>query len=348
MTRALVEKLKFAEHPDNIWWSFDDKEFSIRTTPEQIYYDRSNVVSRPIGTLREECIKTAISIRNNVNGRIAVLYSGGVDSEIIVQSFLEANIPIDVYIIRYQNNINLHDISTAIKFCNDSNISYKFLDIDIEKWLENEVEAYALPIKCQSPQISLFYWAIDQIDDYVILGDGDLALYHLGNSNLCIESYGEKWGISRWLMHTNHPGCPKFYRYSSECEAAYLLDPMVNDFVTIASKEMDISHFKYVKPFVLQKHFGTRYRKKLTGFENIMDACELQRENLQKLLGNSDFYMSSSYDLLVDLKTNMEFDWKNISAIDINELALSSKQKEKMDICDDNSQHMIYNYRIEI
>ena len=53
MTRALVEKLKFAEHPDNIWWSFDDKEFSIMTTQEQLYYDRSNVVTCPIGTLRE-------------------------------------------------------------------------------------------------------------------------------------------------------------------------------------------------------------------------------------------------------------------------------------------------------
>ena len=115
--REIIEKLNFAEHVENIWWSYDDKEFSIRETPEQTYYERSNVVSRNVGSLYEECLNNAKAIRNTVSGRIAVLYSGGIDSEIVVQSFYESKIPIDIYIIRFNNNLNLHDIEWATKFC---------------------------------------------------------------------------------------------------------------------------------------------------------------------------------------------------------------------------------------
>lgn len=332
--RNIIKKLNFAEHIENIWWSYDDKEFSIRENPHQIYIERSNIVSRPVGTLYEECLNNAKAIRNSVNGKIAVLYSGGIDSEIVVQSFFESKIPIDIYIVRFNNNLNLHDISWATKFCDDRNLSYTFLDLNINKWLDGGVEEYALPVKCQSPQIPISYWAVNQIDDYVVSGDGDLCLRRYGDD--CLESYGEKWGLSRWMLHTNHPGCPKFYRFTSECEAAYMLDPTTEDFVNIASYLMHPPSIKFFKPYIFQKYFKTRYREKYTGFEFLKEECKRQRQNLQLKIGRSDYYISADYKLLKDLKTKKDFDWNSIPIVEY----------KNSDICDDNSKHMMYKYEI--
>ncbi len=334
MSRDIIKKLNFAEHIENIWWAYDDKEFSLRETPDQIYIERSNVISRPIGTLYDECINNAKAIRDSVEGKIAILYSGGIDSEIAVQSFFEARIPVNIYIIRFNNNLNLHDIKWATKFCDSRNLSYTFLDLDIHKWLDGEVEKYALPVSCQSPQIPISFWAVDQIDDYVVSGDGDLSLRRYGDD--CLESYGEKWGLTRWMMHFAHPGCPKFYRYTSECEAAYMLDPTTKDFVTIASYHLSPPAIKFFKPYIFEKYFGTRYREKYTGFELIMEEEKMQRKNLQQLIGNSDYYISANYDLLVNLKSSTNFDWNTIPIIEY----------KNSDICDDDSKHMMYQYHV--
>ena len=161
-------------------------------------------------------------------------------------------------------------------------------------------------------------------DDYAVSGDG------------CLESYGEKWGLTRWMLYSNHPGCPKFYRYTSECEAAYILDPTTEDFVTITSRIMHPPSIKYFKAYIFQKYFGTRYREKYTGFEFLMEEEKTQRENLQHLIGNSDYYISASYDLLVGLKTLKNFDWNSIPIIEY----------KNSDICDDDSKHMMYQYHV--
>lgn len=337
MYKDIIKKLNFAEHVENIWWAYDNKEFSIRENPNQLYIERSNVISRPIGTLYDECLKNALAIRRSVEGKIAVLYSGGVDSEIVVQSFFEANIPIDIYIIRFQSRIqldsyNLHDIAWATKFCDNRSLSYTFLDLDIDKWLASEVEKYALPVVCQSPQIPISYWAVDQIDDYVVTGDGDICLTRHGDEYL--ESYGEKWGLTRWMLYSNHPGCPKFYRYTSECEAAYFLDPVVEDFVDYSSKLM-MRYVRYFKPFIFGQYFGTRYREKFTGFEFLVDQEQEARNHLMQRCGNSDYYISASYEMLKELKTSTTFDW-NIPIVENTKVKLS----------DDDSKHMMYQYNV--
>ena len=62
----------------------------------------------------------------------------------------------------------------------------------------------------------------------------------------------------------------------------------------------------------------------------------MQRKNLQQLIGNSDYYISANYDLLVNLKSSTNFDWNTIPIIEY----------KNSDICDDDSKHMMYQYHV--
>lgn len=57
----------------------------------KVEYGRSN---RPTGTFREECLINARQIKEDAEGKVTVLLPGGIDSEVALQSFYLAGIPL--------------------------------------------------------------------------------------------------------------------------------------------------------------------------------------------------------------------------------------------------------------
>lgn len=101
---------------------------------------------------------------DNVN---LVYYSGGMDSEVVLMSFMEAKIdycPV-VFTLTWQGDIiNEHDLEWAHKFMSEHSISYIDRTIDISDfWQSDLIEAYACDWGIHSPQILTQYRMIDII-----------------------------------------------------------------------------------------------------------------------------------------------------------------------------------------
>jgi len=77
------------------------------------------------------------------NNRLDILLSGGLNSQIIVKTYKELGIPVNVKIFSYENDINLHwDVAAALKFCQDQKIKYTKIDFNLKKFFELEAEHY--------------------------------------------------------------------------------------------------------------------------------------------------------------------------------------------------------------
>lgn len=59
---------------------------------------------------RAECIDAAPEIRKSTNKKLVLAMSGGVDSEIVAESFRLANIPFSTVICRFTIDLNSHDV----------------------------------------------------------------------------------------------------------------------------------------------------------------------------------------------------------------------------------------------
>ncbi len=302
---------------NNIWWAYikDGKvdPFSHRTSIDDIYIERSCKVSRKVNDLRSEMEYAAIDICNK-NDDVTILYSGGLDSEMIVRTFHGLGLKFNVKIFKFGNDINKHDTDYAINTCEELGIKPDIETVDVVKWLENDLQEYASPLRSASPQIALHYYMIDNTPGFVIMGEGRISPRRCGahydmetythKPVYFMESCGEKWGVSQWFKYRNRSGSPKFYRYTPELEYAYANDPTTQDWINGMSVDMKLRNFKFVKTSMFQKYFPEiRYKTKYTGFETIMDLDKIYRDELAVMYPSSNSFVSYDFNTFLDIKS---------------------------------------------
>lgn len=305
---------KLAENNQNVWWGYYDpksktiRQYSIREKASEIYLECSAPIGRDTSSFYEECLLAAKKIRSDFHGEeLSILLSGGLDSLTVLHSFALQGIKTKAYIGRFVCGSNGHDIAHAIATCEALNVCYEFIDIDIHQFFSSQLDEYTVPLKSVSPQLAFHYWLIDQVPGVPILGEGRVSprrslLFDNYSTSHFFESYGEKWGSCQWMVYRKRSGVPKFFRYTSELEYAYANDVVTQDFILHSSKELKIRNFKYVKPYLIQRHFDTRYLPKYTGFEKILKSDQKYRSNLELKYPSSLSYISYPWDLFLSLK----------------------------------------------
>lgn len=164
--------------------------------------------------MRAEYAKELQTLEN-----VHVLYSGGIDSEIVVESCIEAGIDFAVDIMQYTIDgqlMNAHDMKYAINYCDEHNIKPFIHTLEITKFIESgEYIQYAQKYRCNSPQLCCHLWLLDQIDGFCIVG-GDPLQFVLNED----KEYGlvyKKYNYltyDRYFAINNKPGIGSMATYS--------------------------------------------------------------------------------------------------------------------------------------
>lgn len=100
------------------------------------------------------------AVRNmakTLGNKPALCLSGGVDSQAMVQSFYEAGYDFDVYALKFNDDLNIHDYSTAVEFCRLHNIKLNHIDLNIHHFLTRENLQYAIKYNCYSPHFNVHF-----------------------------------------------------------------------------------------------------------------------------------------------------------------------------------------------
>lgn len=294
-----ILSLGLAERPENILWYFDDIPFSQRTNQKQKFSRKLSQVQRTPLTLAEEAVLAAQKIREKNPGKITILASGGSDSEFVMRAFLKAQIPFEIVAIDF-STLNVDELQYLEQFCRQQGLTYKKVQLDIERFWENELEAIALEAGSVSPQICAILHVISQLDNYVVIGDGEIDIFQ--QSTRFYDTWGEKWAYASWMLKKRHPGCPAFFSYTSELEASMYLDPIVDDFIHEGWAYMRQSRFHVIKPFYYYHHLGLRFRPKIDIFRPIREADNQWRKFLAEKMPGADSYFSIEFDLIKHMK----------------------------------------------
>jgi len=119
--------------------------------------------------------KQLIDLANQYRGQDNILYlSGGIDSELMCNAFIDANVPFVPVIFTLTNStgesVNDFDTEWAFKFCKEKNIKpvVRFLDVEAF-WNSEELLEIARENNCYSPQICTHYKMIDIINKEIEL-----------------------------------------------------------------------------------------------------------------------------------------------------------------------------------
>lgn len=266
---------------NHLQWGYNQNLWCKRESVYDKFFIRYGKISRQPENFRWECINAACEISDaarNVNKRPLIFYSGGIDSESVIISFLVSGRDFSVCHIRFEPNLNDHETYYVKKFCETHKIDLLEYSVNIIDFL-TDPQTFVSAVRDNVSMIEVYpLTAItDQIKNrfYPVLDHPGTFLYR-ENPNLGKFSNWFWKDYECIMFYYNHaknedmPACPSFFHWSPEIITAFLLDPSTQDLVSgklygkVTNRTSSILLYQNAFPeFVIEP------RLKYTGFEYI-------------------------------------------------------------------------------
>lgn len=300
-----IMDLKFEYTENNHFkWGWGDEWFN-EPNPTKRFKVQLGNVSRPVGSFRQECISAAKLLASKTTKPIVVGLSGGSDSQIVCLALREAGIPFKVVIVKLFTNGELqngHDIKTAFKFCEKYKIEHIDYSINTDDFYNTKALHYAEKYGFTGVETIMQCETMDYLGhDYCyIMAGGDIVMqsklpHVLAKSDIkqmpnCPGSELIWWQtpqpIMRHMMEMGYEGTSKFFLYTPELISAYLMDPVVQDFLRARHVTFEAFMFWNPEPGQWWKFFQMLIKpmmtlrewpemvpaRKWTGFEKLSDS----------------------------------------------------------------------------
>jgi hypothetical protein len=224
---------------NHLKWGYNGIPGSIRQSPYDKFFIQYGKIQRELD-FRNACIETANEISKkaeNDQKKPLIFFSGGIDSEAIIYSFLLAKKDFSVIHIRYGPNFNNHEFDYVKTIVATYDIDIKIFEIDTLKYLDNP-ENFDLALRDNSIflELNLLCSVTKDIRDkfFPVLDHPGTYLYREDTSvNLPGRWYYKDY--EHLMFYYNHcvnesmSGCPSFYHWSPEILYGFLTDPLIKN-----------------------------------------------------------------------------------------------------------------------
>ena len=237
---------------------------------------------------RDECKKVAAQLYELHGEDLILMLSGGLDSEVVLHSFVSNGIRPKTAILRYERNLNLHDVNYAFRICASRQLSPIVIDVNVADFFKDKLIDFASITRCSSPQLNLLVYHADKIDGIPILGAGENYLTRKeGNCEVYDLEEARVVRIYDYFANKNREAIPAFFQYTPGVMLSYLQRESVYNWVETAKKNGFINT-KKIKSSIIAEEFDVEPRGKLTGFELIEPLDQRYRKILEEMdLGDS-------------------------------------------------------------
>lgn len=111
---------------------------------------------------------------SDCSGTVEILYSGGLDSEIVLASCLRNKIPVEAMtmVIKIRGAIaNVVDLYYSEKFCRENNVKQNMFYLDATEFYESgKYLEYLKPFQITEPHVASHFWLIEQCQNFPVVG----------------------------------------------------------------------------------------------------------------------------------------------------------------------------------
>lgn len=273
-------------------WSYNNIPYSIRKNKSCRYnYVVSNYATTPIMSYKDALFYNASAAREYFSEKFDVLFSGGIDSEIVIRTFKDLGIKHNTYIFRYENNFNRRDYETAVEIVQNLNISYKVIDFKLEKFFENDAYDLFQKSKCIRAGRLVHLKLCELVDNIPVMGEAEpYWLRELGSDYSKISTWKfpmneSNHNCSIYLHSLGRENFCDFYEFTPNLIKAFnehkIIKKLINDGINgkLSNWTSRIPIHQEIWPDIKNKN-------KLTGYEgeNFTGTYPEFINNFQKLM----------------------------------------------------------------
>jgi hypothetical protein len=259
---------------ENNWyqWQYGDEPLFGRQTsnlPFNTFYSKSDV---RIGSFKEELQKAAKSTLDHYPGlKPCIFFSGGVDSELILRAYLDIGANPEVYIVRYENDLNIYDVSYAITICTILKVEYNLIDFNLQQFYENDAEKIAEDAQIDRPRMLPHIKFTECADGLIIVGHSDIRWYrphddYTKKATWLAQDFEHDIGCDKYNILHNRPAIYQWWKWTPGLVISYTqlkwFKQLVNDEIIgkLGLNSSKLLGFREAYPDLIT-------REKQTGFE---------------------------------------------------------------------------------
>ena len=133
---SLYDRFEFTEDNHIKYW-YEDESDIYRTNELQTTTATVGACQRTRMSFRGELIRNAKLLSRKHSKPIAVFFSGGLDSEIALNAWMESRAPFYPVIVRFVNGLNSADFDQANAFCQNNDLMPVVIDFDPVNFYES-------------------------------------------------------------------------------------------------------------------------------------------------------------------------------------------------------------------
>lgn len=117
---------------------------------------------------------------------VDLLYSGGLDSELVLMSCIRNKIPVNAItlVVKVKGAIlNVVDLYYSEKFCRENNIKQHLFHLNAEDIFHNDAYLdYLVPYQVSEPHLASHFWLLERCHNFPVIG-GDWPWVHAHKQN---------------------------------------------------------------------------------------------------------------------------------------------------------------------
>lgn len=253
--------------------------FNYKLTPDDLtkFHVSLYKMARAPLSFREEIIETARFIKNSTDRPIYIALSGGIDSDVVVRAFLEANINFTAFTAIHSEGTNKHDVDLAFKLVEKFKLKHTTVELSARDFFTNGFKQYK-----NSGYISrnIFRYMqlfildeITKLNGCAVLGGGDASGYCNINDEVHFKWNRDYAVPLEWMENNNQQHFPYFYMTTPEITAAWLEHPFIK-LLTSNPIYYKSNRYGYIpeKALILHRDWPDLQRRtKFNGFEKMLD-----------------------------------------------------------------------------
>lgn len=280
---------------------YDNLENSQRVNKDQKFHIWWNA-PKQLESLVDASVRAAREARAATNKEIIVLYSGGVDSEWVLESFRRANIQVTPLVVVYEDDLNAHDLFWARRYLDRHNYNAIWHRVNLRQWYDSP-DILEMAAKVQTPELAYTAQFKSILD-------------HHNGSRVFVTGYDEpqivaddsdgkrKWTLT--YMERHYSVCKFFIQYqvpgiswggfSPELFASYVFHPQWQMLMANMYNPL-VWNSESVKPQMMNYSFQLEQRPKFTGFEEALDIVVNKSQEWQaQCMRDLGFNWTSSWE----------------------------------------------------
>lgn len=281
---------------ENNWykWSYgNDLAFGRQPSDKKFITSFScGYINKPL-SFKEELILAAKSVMDHYTTTPSILFSGGLDSEIMLRAFIQAGAKPNVYIYRYEKDYNIYDVSYAVTVCSILGIEYKIIDFNLEKFFSTDAERLSELAQIDRPRALPYCSFIELTEGIPILGASDLTVFRTTDDystkgSWAIRCWEHDVAWSKFIRTIGKPAIGEWFKWTPGLVLSYTKTKWCQQLVQdkfpgkLGVNSTKIIGYREAYPDLIE-------RKKKTGFE-YADHLVLEFEEYLKQKNNGLIY----------------------------------------------------------